>query len=323
MGASSWLDNNSITNLLHPRDVLAAHYCMARVALVRGGVGMGKRMIEVRHVRKVYPNGHEALKDISFQVPKGQMVAIIGRSGAGKSTLLRCLNGIIPVTSGQIAINDVGITEAGAREQREVRRRIGFVYQEFNLVDRSTAFRNVVSGRLGQMDPWRSAFGILPRADREIALRCLDRVQLLQKAAQRADRLSGGEKQRVSIARALAQEPWVILADEPVASLDPELAHEVMGFLRKAATEEGIPVLVNIHDVTLAKEYADRMIGIAEGMIEFDGTPAELTPEVQRRIYRRDPRTMGASDASPAAAVPAAPDMPAPPKEVPIGDAIH
>lgn len=277
-------------------------------------------MIEVRNVRKVYPNGHEALKDISFTVPEGQMVAIIGRSGAGKSTLLRCLNGIIPVTSGKIAINDVGITEAGPRERRMMRRRIGFVYQEFSLVERSTAFRNVLSGRLGQMQPWRSAFGFFPRVDRELALTALDRVQLLPKAAQRADRLSGGEKQRVSIARALAQEPWLLLADEPVASLDPELAHEVMSFLRKAADEEGIPVLVNIHDVVLAKEYADRMIGIAEGTVEFDGPPSQLTPDIQHRIYRRDPRTIATATAKPAARDVS---VPAIPKEISVGDAVH
>jgi phosphonate transport system ATP-binding protein len=277
-------------------------------------------MIEVRNVRKVYPNGHEALKDISFFVPKGQMVAIIGRSGAGKSTLLRCLNGIIPVTSGQIAINDIGITEASAKERMIARRRIGFVYQEYNLVERSTAFRNALSGRLGQMRPWASAFGVFSRADRELALRCLDRVQLLHKADQRADRLSGGEKQRVSLARALAQEPWVILADEPVASLDPELAREVMGFLRKAATDEGIPVLVNIHDVGLAQEYADRMIGIAEGLVEFDGPPRDLTAEIQRRIYRRDAASqVGAPAAKRPAPAVRGPMIP----EVSVGDAIH
>lgn len=274
-------------------------------------------MIEVRNVRKVYPNGHEALKDISFTIPAGQMVAIIGRSGAGKSTLLRCLNGIIPVTSGQIAIRDVGITEASPREQMVARRRIGFVYQEYNLVERSTAFRNVISGRLGQMSPWASAFGIFPRADRERALVCLDRVQLLHKAGQRADHLSGGEKQRVSIARALAQEPWVILADEPVASLDPTLAHEVMGFLRKAATDDGIPVLVNIHDVSLAQEYADRMIGIAEGLVEFDGAPMDLTPEIQRRVYRRDQASRVVANEVTARAPIGA--MMA--KEIPVGDA--
>ncbi len=276
-------------------------------------------MIEVRGVRKVYPNGHEALKDISFSIPAGQMVAIIGRSGAGKSTLLRCMNGIIPVTSGQIAINDVGITEASPREQMIARRRIGFVYQEYNLVERSTAFRNVLSGRLGQMSPWLSAFGIFPRAERERALVSLDRVQLLHKAGDRADRLSGGEKQRVSIARALAQEPWVILADEPVASLDPTLAHEVMGFLRRAATEERIPVLVNIHDVSLAQEYADRMIGIAEGQVEFDGTPGELTADIQRRIYRRDAASLAGSDAGRRAA---APSLSLRAKELSVGDAI-
>jgi phosphonate transport system ATP-binding protein len=276
-------------------------------------------MIEVRHVRKVYPNGHEALKDISFFVPKGQMVAIIGRSGAGKSTLLRCLNGIIPVTSGQIAVNDIGITEASEKERMIARRRIGFVYQEYNLVERSTAFRNALSGRLGQVGPWRSAFGIFSRTDRELALACLDRVQLLHKAGERGDRLSGGEKQRVSIARALAQEPWVILADEPVASLDPELAHEVIGFLRRAATEDGIPVLVNIHDVVLAKEYADRMIGIAEGQVAFDGAPGELTPEVQRRIYRRDSASQVPIVERRTSRAPGGSMTPA---EVPVGDII-
>jgi phosphonate transport system ATP-binding protein len=277
-------------------------------------------MIGVRNVRKVYPNGHEALKDISFSVPDGQMVAIIGRSGAGKSTLLRCLNGIIPVTSGQIAVNDIGITEANAKERMVARRRIGFVYQEYNLVERSSAFRNALSGRLGHLNPWASALGIFPREDRERALACLDRVQLLHKAGDRADRLSGGEKQRVSIARALAQDPWLILADEPVASLDPELAREVMGFLRKAADDEGIPVLVNIHDVTLASEYADRMIGIAEGLVAFDGPPSELTPEIQRRVYRRDrasqvPIVEGRTSRAVAGAMT--------PAEVPVGDAIH
>jgi phosphonate transport system ATP-binding protein len=270
-------------------------------------------VIEVREVRKVYPNGHEALKDITFTVPEGQMVAIIGRSGAGKSTLLRCLNGILPVTSGKIAINDVGVTEATPKARMLLRRRIGFVYQEYNLVERSTAFRNVISGRLGQMSPWLSTLGIFPRDDRELALACLDRVQLLHKAGQRADRLSGGEKQRVSLARALAQEPWVLLADEPVASLDPELAHEVMGFLRKAATEEGIPTLVNIHDVVLAKEYTDRMIGIADGLVVFDGPPEQLTPEIQRRIYRRDHQSQVGASAP--AARPAR-------QEVTLGDAI-
>lgn len=258
-------------------------------------------MIEVRALRKVFPNGHEALKDISFSVAQGELVSIIGRSGAGKSTLLRCLNGILPATSGSIVINDVDVTAATAQQRNELRRRIGFVYQEYNLVERSSAFRNVIAGRLGQMSPWRSVLGLFPRADRLIALSCLDRVQLLHRAAQRADRLSGGEKQRVSIARALAQEPWLILADEPVASLDPELSREVMGFLRKAATEQGLPVLVNIHDVVLAQEYSDRVIGITEGLIAYDGAPAGLSADVLRQIYRRDPRTLIAVGAALAA----------------------
>jgi phosphonate transport system ATP-binding protein len=199
-------------------------------------------------------------------------------------------------------INDLDLTTATPTQRRDLRRRIGFVYQEYNLVERSTAFRNAISGRLGQMSTWRSIIGNFPTHDRLIALNALDRVQLLHKASQRADRLSGGEKQRVSIARALSQEPWMILADEPVASLDPELSHEVMGFLRRAAHEEGVPVLVNIHDVALAQEFSDRIIGIAEGTIEYDGVPEGLTQEVLRRVYRRDPRTLvlasGAAEAA-------------------------
>jgi phosphonate transport system ATP-binding protein len=279
-----------------------------------GASGGCVNAIEVTHLRKVFPNGHEALKDISFSVPRGQMVAIIGRSGAGKSTLLRCLNGILPVTSGTIRIHDVEVTRASEQERMLLRRRIGFVYQEFNLVERLSAFRNVIAGRLGAMSSWRSVLGLFPRNDRLIALTCLDQVQLLHKATQRADRLSGGEKQRVAIARALAQEPWLILADEPVPSLDPELAREVMGFLRGAATDENLPVLVNIHDVALALEYADRVIGIAEGLVVYDGAPAGLTPDVLRRVYRRDPRTL--------VAVPGAPprDIGRQAAEAPLGD---
>ena len=248
--------------------------------------------IEVRQLRKVFPNGHEALKELSFSIAPGTLVSIIGRSGAGKSTLLRCLNGILPATSGSIHLNAIEVTASSPQQWRALRRRIGFVYQEYNLVERSSVFRNVIAGRLGQMPGLRSVLGVFPQTDRLIALSCLDRVQLLHKATQRADRLSGGEKQRVAIARALAQQPWLILADEPVASLDPELAHEVMRFLRAAATDMGLPVLVNIHDVTLAEAYSDRIIGIAEGLIAFDGRPSELTPEVLRRVYRRDPRTL-------------------------------
>jgi phosphonate transport system ATP-binding protein len=249
-------------------------------------------MIRAEAMGVTYPNGTQALAPTSVEIAAGRFTVLLGPSGAGKSTLLRCLNGILPVTSGSIVINGVDVTVATELQRRQLRQRIGFVYQEFNLVDRSTAFRNVIAGRLGQMSPWLSVVGIFRPEDRLAALACLDRVQLLHRAAQRADRLSGGEKQRVSIARALAQEPWLILADEPVASLDPELSREVMGFLRKVASEEKVPVLVNIHDVALAQEYSDRVIGIAEGRIEYDGPARELTAEDQRRIYRRDPRTL-------------------------------
>ncbi len=242
-------------------------------------------MIEVVGLRKVFPNGHEALKDISFQVNPGECVAIVGRSGAGKSTLLRCLNGMVPVTSGSVVVNGVDVVRAGRDERRRLRRRIGFVYQEFNLIERLSVLDNVLVGRLGHAHPVLSALRLFPRADRERALANLERVHLLARAKQRADSLSGGEKQRVAIARAMAQEPVVLLADEPVASLDPELARGVMEDLRQIARADNVPTLINIHDVALARRYSDRLIGIARGEIVFDGPPEQLDTAALDRIY--------------------------------------
>jgi phosphonate transport system ATP-binding protein len=243
-------------------------------------------MIVVQSLRKVFPNGHVALEDISFTVQPGEVVSVVGRSGAGKSTLLRCLNGMLPATAGRVTIDDVEITGASEAEQRRLRQRIGFVYQEFNLVERLSVLRNVLVGRLGHASPLGTCFGLFSRADRELALYNLDRVHLLDRAGQRADSLSGGEKQRVAIARALTQEPLVLLADEPVASLDRELSRGVMDDLHRVAKDEGVPTVVNIHDVQLARAYADRVIGIARGVIVFEGRPTDLDDAALDRIYR-------------------------------------
>lgn len=251
-------------------------------------------MIEVEGLRKVFPNGHEALKEISFRVEPGECVAIVGRSGAGKSTLLRCLNGMVPVTSGAVRVNGVDVVRAAGDERRRLRRRIGFVYQEFNLVERLSVLDNVLVGRLGHAHPLLAALRLFPRADRELALANLERVHLLPRAKQRADSLSGGEKQRVAIARALTQEPVVLLADEPVASLDPELARGVMEDLRAIARSENVPTLINIHDVALARRFCDRLIGIARGEIVFDGPPERLDTAALDRIYKQ-PGSMSAS----------------------------
>ena len=245
-------------------------------------------MLEVKNLRKVYPNGYEALSDVSFELKAGEFVCIIGRSGAGKSTLLRCINGLIPTTEGTIRINDTELTKLNDSSRLLLRRRIGFIFQEFNLVDRLSVLRNVLVGRLGYVDDFSSLVGYFDRRHREKALWCLQRVNMVHRARSRADRLSGGEKQRVAIARALAQEPLLLLADEPVASLDPELAWGVMNNLRSVAQEENVPTLVNIHDLEIAKMFADRIIGIAKGRILYNGPVSGLDNATLREIYHSD-----------------------------------
>lgn len=248
-------------------------------------------MLEVSNVRVVYPNGTEALKSVSLSIKTNEVIAIIGRSGAGKSTLLRCINGLQPVTSGSIKLDGEEITKMNGRQLHKLRRDVGFVWQEYNLVGRLPAITNVLTGRLGHNDNPLSMFGYFNREHREIALRSLERVNMLHRAKFRADRLSGGEKQRVSIARAISQEPKLLLADEPVASLDPELSWQVMADLARVAREEGVPTLINIHDVDLAKAFTDRLIGIAQGHVVFDGIPDELDKPMMDRIYRFDKET--------------------------------
>lgn len=243
-------------------------------------------LLEVNGLSKVYPNGYEALKDVSFVARAGEFICVIGRSGAGKSTLLRCINGLIPSTQGSIRFQGTDITSLGENEKLALRRKIGFIFQEFNLVDRLSVMNNVLTGRLGYINSFSAMLGYFSHEHRGKALECLGRVNMLQRATYRADQLSGGEKQRVAIARALAQDPLIMLADEPVASLDPELSWSVMGDLRKAAKELGVSTIVNIHDIETAKHFADRIVGIAQGRILYDGSPALLTDSLLQEIYR-------------------------------------
>lgn len=245
-------------------------------------------MLTITDLRVVYPNGNEALKSVSIQAERGEIIAVIGRSGAGKSTLLRCINGLQKPTSGQIILDGDEITAMSGRQLRNARRYVGFIWQEYNLIERLPAITNVLTGRLGYNRTFGSLLFHFDRQHRQIALRNLERVGLLQRAKFRADRLSGGEKQRVSIARAITQEPKILLADEPVASLDPELSVQVMTDLARVAREDGVLTLINIHDVNLAREFADRLIGIAQGVVVYDGKPDGLTDDVMDRVYRFD-----------------------------------
>lgn len=249
-------------------------------------------LLEIQDLKVVYPNGTEAIKSISMNAAAGEIVAIIGRSGAGKSTLLRCINGLQPASAGKIVLDDDDITAASEAELRKIRRKIGFIWQEYNLVERLPALTNVLTGRLGYNTAWQSALGFFDRSEREIALHNLERVNLLHRANQRADRLSGGEKQRIAIARAMSQQPKIVLADEPVASLDPELAEQVMSVLARVAREDGVLTLINIHHVDLARRFADRLIGIAQGVVVFDGPPEALDESTMDKIYRFDHKAL-------------------------------
>lgn len=253
-------------------------------------------MLSIHNLRVVYPNGNEALKDVSIQAQRGEIIAVIGRSGAGKSTLLRCVNGLQKPTSGQILLDGEDITAMNERQLRDARRYVGFIWQEYNLVERLSAMTNVLSGRLGYNRSFGSLFYHFNRQHREIALRSLERVNLTHRAKFRADRLSGGEKQRVAIARAISQQPKIILADEPVASLDPELSVQVMRDLARVTREDGVLTLINIHQVDLAKEFSDRLIGIAQGVVVYDGDANGLTDEMLDRIYRFDKNDQAVSD---------------------------
>jgi len=233
-------------------------------------------MFEVRDLTKVYDDGTVALKKVSFKVEPGEFLVIIGLSGSGKSTLLRCINRLIDPTEGQILWDGVDITAADAKQLREIRRRIGMIFQHFNLVKRSNVLTNVLAGRLGYVNPSSSLLHRFPAEDRAMARKALERVGIADQARKRADELSGGQQQRVGIARALMQEPGMILADEPVASLDPVLAHTILGYLEQLNKDEHITVLCSLHYLDLVQRYATRVIGLREGEIVYRGSQEEI-----------------------------------------------
>lgn len=245
-------------------------------------------MLKIEHLSKIYDNGVHALKDVSFEVPDGQFLVIIGLSGSGKSTLLRCINRLIEPTDGRIEWNGIDITDATDEELRQIRRRIGMIFQHFNLVKRAPVLTNVLAGRLGYTNPLWSFINHFPAADKQKALEKLKRVGIREKAYIRADQLSGGQQQRVGIARALMQEPDLMLADEPVASLDPATSHSVMKYLELLNKEDGITILCSLHFLSLARTYADRIIALKDGLMEFDGHPDLIDEKRFKDIYGED-----------------------------------
>ena len=244
-------------------------------------------MIRLENLSVTYPGGVEALRGVDLSVGEGEFGGIVGLSGAGKSTLLRVLNGLVPATSGSVIVDGTEVVGASAATLRRVRSRTGMIFQTFNLVHRTTVVNNVLMGRLSGVPPWRSTLGLWPAEDREAAMVALERVGIIEKAYVRASDLSGGQQQRVGIARALAQEPSLMLADEPVASLDPITSRQVMGDLRRINQELGITTVVNLHFLDLAREYARRLIGLRDGELVYDGDIAEVDEGTFQEIYGR------------------------------------
>ncbi|MEO4001757.1 phosphonate ABC transporter ATP-binding protein [Mesorhizobium sp. CAU 1732] len=242
-------------------------------------------MLRIERLAKRYKTGDHALKSVSFEVAGGQVVGLIGPSGAGKSTLIRCVNRLVEPTSGSVVLNDRNLTSAGGGELRRSRRRIGMIFQEYALVERLTVMENVLSGRLGYVPFWRSFLRRFPQADVDKAFSLLDRVGLGDHADKRADALSGGQRQRVGIARALEQDPELLLVDEPTASLDPKTSRQIMRLILEICRERGLPAIINIHDVALARMFVDRIIGLRAGEVVFDAEPGLLDDAALTRIY--------------------------------------
>jgi phosphonate transport system ATP-binding protein len=245
-------------------------------------------MLKIENLVKTYPNGTQALRDVSFEVEEGEFLAVIGLSGSGKSTLLRCINRLIEPTSGKILWNDVDITAASGKEIRNIRRQIGMIFQQFNLVKRSSVRVNVLSGRLGYVATAPSLFYVFSKEDNDRVKQTLDMVGLAEKIDVRADSLSGGQQQRVGIARALMQNPKMILADEPVASLDPVLAHSILKYLEKLNKEYGMTVICSLHFLDLVHRYATRAIALKDGNLVFQGLPKEIDDVQFKQIYGQE-----------------------------------
>ena len=245
-------------------------------------------MIQFKDVVKTYPGGVTALRGVNLEIQQGEFVAIIGLSGAGKSTLLRSINQMHTITSGSLKVNGVEVSSLKGEDLRRFRRKIGMVFQSFNLVKRTTVIKNVLAARVADMSLWKSLLGVYTKADKILALEALDNVGILEKAYVRADMLSGGKQQRVALARCLAQKPDIILADEPVASLDPLTSQQVMADFVKINRQFNITVVANMHHVDIATKYAKRIIGIKAGEIVFDGPSEKLTNDILTEIYGRD-----------------------------------
>lgn len=243
-------------------------------------------MIEFKNVSKRYPNGFEALKNINLSIEQGEFVAIIGLSGAGKSTLIRTINRMHDISSGSLTVDGTDVMSLHGKSLRSFRRRIGMIFQSFNLITRTTVIKNVLTAFVPDLPWWRAAFGIFTKEEKMKALESLDKVGILDKAFVRADQLSGGQQQRVALARTLAQNPQIILADEPVAALDPVTAKQVMDDFRCINRDMNISVLINIHHVELALQYADRVVGIRAGEIVYDGPVEKVDQAVLDSIYQ-------------------------------------
>ena len=255
-------------------------------------------MLKIASLCKRYSTGDEALKNVSLEIPDGQVLALIGPSGAGKSTLIRCVNRLVEPTSGTIQLNDVELTTLSQRALRASRRKMGMIFQEYALVERLTVMENVLSGRLGYVGFWKSWFRKFPAEDVKEAFRLLDRVGLMHMADKRADELSGGQRQRVGIARALIQNPELLLVDEPTASLDPKTSRQIMRLVCELCKERGLAAIINIHDVMLAQMFSERIVGLRFGEIVYDGPPDGLTTEVLTDIYGEEDweKTIGKSE---------------------------
>lgn len=240
----------------------------------------------VEHLTKVYERGDVlALDDISFSVEKGEFLVLIGLSGSGKSTLLRCINRLIEPTAGKVYFDGIDVTAASSRELRQLRRRMAMIFQQFNLVKRSSVLTNVLSGRLGYANPWLSAAHQFPHSEIKMAMANLERVGIPEQAYKRADELSGGQQQRVGIARALMQTPELLMADEPVSALDPATSHSVMQYLEVMNKEDGVTVIASLHFLSLARRYGTRILALKDGKIVYEGLPSEVDEARFKEIY--------------------------------------
>jgi phosphonate transport system ATP-binding protein len=248
----------------------------------------GGKMIKFNGVSKTYPNGVKALDNVTLNIKQGEFVVIIGLSGAGKSTLIKLINKMTDITKGNLEVNDVNVSTLKGESLRKFRRGIGMVFQSFNLVTRTSVINNVLAARVAEMNIFKSLFGIFSKNDKLLALESLNKVGIIEKAYIRADQLSGGQQQRVALARTLAQKPKIILADEPVASLDPITANQIMNDFQKINQTENITVVANMHHVDLALKYANRVIGINKGKIVYDGPASKITEKKLKEIYGRE-----------------------------------